>query len=276
MRKLTVGQMADLKQISKQTLRYYDKIGLFSPQYVGNKNKYRYYDVSQCTVLDLILYLKHMGFNLTQIHRQLDMEDTDLALETVRKQIELIQDRIIELTDMKILIETCIGNYNRYIQYVNLPKELRIIKERFPRRKIFYYEPVIPGETTEAFQYNLKNLKRLADSRKISIISFNKTGLLFPEESIINNKFIATKIILFINDEFESGDNMETVPEGEFLCAYYENYVEEKENRRLLLKYIKENSLRIVGDYILEVVADLPVIIRGERRVLFRSQIPVK
>lgn len=39
---ISVGKMAEMHNISRQTLIYYDKIGLFKP-YKVDKNGYRYY-----------------------------------------------------------------------------------------------------------------------------------------------------------------------------------------------------------------------------------------
>ena len=44
MKELSIGQMARLNGLSEQTLRLYDKAGLFSPMYRDAENGYRYYD----------------------------------------------------------------------------------------------------------------------------------------------------------------------------------------------------------------------------------------
>ena len=50
----SIGELADFQQISKQTLIYYDKIGLFRPAYVDPQTGYRYYSASQIDYLDTI------------------------------------------------------------------------------------------------------------------------------------------------------------------------------------------------------------------------------
>ena len=44
MKELSIGQMARLNGLSEQTLRLYDKAGLFSPMYRDAENGYRYYE----------------------------------------------------------------------------------------------------------------------------------------------------------------------------------------------------------------------------------------
>ena len=42
--KLSIGEVARLFNISKDTLRYYDKIGILKPE-VNKENGYRFYDI---------------------------------------------------------------------------------------------------------------------------------------------------------------------------------------------------------------------------------------
>ena len=56
MKRYTIGKMAKLNNVSEQTLRLYDKIGLFKPAYVDEKNGYRLYDIGQSARLDIIQY----------------------------------------------------------------------------------------------------------------------------------------------------------------------------------------------------------------------------
>ena len=58
MKELSIGQMARLNGLSEQTLRLYDKAGLFSPMYRDAENGYRYYDIRQSAQLDMIQHMK--------------------------------------------------------------------------------------------------------------------------------------------------------------------------------------------------------------------------
>ncbi|MEL0969119.1 MerR family transcriptional regulator [Clostridioides difficile] len=62
----TTGEFAKLCGISKQTLIFYDKIGIFSPEY-KDKNNYRYYSVYQYDTLDILQSLREIGMSLEEI-----------------------------------------------------------------------------------------------------------------------------------------------------------------------------------------------------------------
>ena len=57
----SIGELSHYQNISKQTLIFYDKTGLFKPAYVDPQNGYRYYSAAQLDELDTILILKKSG-----------------------------------------------------------------------------------------------------------------------------------------------------------------------------------------------------------------------
>ena len=65
-RYITTGEFARLLGVSKHTLFYYDKIGLFSPEVKG-ENDYRYYSFSQVEVFEIITTLRDLEVPLSDI-----------------------------------------------------------------------------------------------------------------------------------------------------------------------------------------------------------------
>lgn len=57
----TIGQFADLHEINKKTLMWYDEIGLLKPAAV-RENGYRYYTYQQSSTLETILMLRNYRF----------------------------------------------------------------------------------------------------------------------------------------------------------------------------------------------------------------------
>ncbi len=72
---LPIGKMAALNHITVQTSGHYDKIDLLKPLRVDEETNYRYYDIKQSAILDMIQYMKSFGMSLEQIQEQLDKED---------------------------------------------------------------------------------------------------------------------------------------------------------------------------------------------------------
>ena len=60
----TVGQFAQLAQVSVRTLHHYDELGLLEPAAVDRATGYRFYEARQLRDLNRILVMKELGFTL--------------------------------------------------------------------------------------------------------------------------------------------------------------------------------------------------------------------
>ena len=103
----TIKQLADLANVSRRTLRYYDQIGLLPPTAVGDNN-YRYYDQDKVLRLQQIRFYQELDFSLDEIRKILDKSDFN-TLQSLQSQKEALQqqakrlDRLIDTIDNTIL-----------------------------------------------------------------------------------------------------------------------------------------------------------------------------
>jgi len=81
-----IGDFSRLSQVSVNTLRHYDELGLLKPRQVDRFTGYRYYSIEQLPKLQRILALKDLGFSLEQIAHMLDDQ---LSLEEMRGMLRL-------------------------------------------------------------------------------------------------------------------------------------------------------------------------------------------
>jgi DNA-binding transcriptional MerR regulator len=91
--KLKIGNFARIAQVTVQTLRHYDDLGLLEPVEVDPLSGYRYYILDQLPRLHRILALKDLGFSLEQVTRLLEdgLPPDDLRGMLHLKQSELRQ-----------------------------------------------------------------------------------------------------------------------------------------------------------------------------------------
>jgi DNA-binding transcriptional MerR regulator len=73
---LKISDFSRIAQVSSRTLRYYDDLGLLSPQVTDTATGYRYYAMEQLSHLNRILALKDLGFGLDQIASLIDKNTT--------------------------------------------------------------------------------------------------------------------------------------------------------------------------------------------------------
>lgn len=63
----TIGEAAEMCNVSRKTLRFYEKIGLLIPDYVCPSNGYRYYSKDTVMLIPILKYYKQMGFHLQEM-----------------------------------------------------------------------------------------------------------------------------------------------------------------------------------------------------------------
>ena len=93
----TIGETAALFKINIRTLRYYDKIGLLTPEKVDPDTGYRYYSTKQFERLNTILYLKALKMPLDKISFFFKCKEISVMEDLLNEQKNSIHNMICEL-----------------------------------------------------------------------------------------------------------------------------------------------------------------------------------
>jgi len=132
--KIRIGNFARVGQVTVQTLRHYDDVGLLKPVEVDALSGYRYYTLDQLSRLHRILALKDLGFSLEQVARLLEDDLSPLELRGMLrvKQNEL-RHQVQEQLDRLERLEARLGMIEDENQ---LPVHEVIIKRVDPLRVV--------------------------------------------------------------------------------------------------------------------------------------------
>lgn len=117
---MLIGQLAKLSGFSRDTIRYYEKIGLIEvPRGARRENNYKDYPNSVLLALKAIRKYKDLGFTLEEIRELL-----------VRESIQVLDvKKLIELIDLKITgIDTEIEKLHEY--KMKLTRERALLERR--------------------------------------------------------------------------------------------------------------------------------------------------
>lgn len=104
--KMTVKEVATLTGVSVRTLHYYHREGILIPSEI-TENKYRYYDTTNLSQLQTILFLRELDFSIQEIKGILADPDYD-EMDAFKKQRHLLTlkrcrlDKLIALLDQKL------------------------------------------------------------------------------------------------------------------------------------------------------------------------------
>lgn len=123
--KLSIGEVSKIFNISKETLRYYDKIGILNPE-VNDENGYRYYQFKHLEQLSLILGIKLLGISLSDIKKTIGSEDLNEYRILVLKQEEILKVKKQELQRLEYHLEKSkkildvVANFENEYNFENL------------------------------------------------------------------------------------------------------------------------------------------------------------
>jgi DNA-binding transcriptional MerR regulator len=153
-----IGEFSLIAQVSGRLLRYYDEIGLLSPEYTDPQTGYRSYSARQLPRLNRILVLKELGLGLDQIARLLDQDTSSEAIRGMlllrKAQItQAMQDDLAQLQ----LVEARLDQIDAVGQTPALdvvvksvpPQRYLALREVFPdvaavRRMVVHMTAIVP------------------------------------------------------------------------------------------------------------------------------------
>lgn len=109
----TIGDLSKVYGVSKQTLMYYEKIGLLVPAKVEG-NGYRYYGIDECNRLEIILNLKKLNIPLKDIQDYADHRSAKMLAALLEDGRQAYDRAIDTLYTKKMKIETALYDLEKY------------------------------------------------------------------------------------------------------------------------------------------------------------------
>lgn len=113
---LTVGEIAEILGVNKNTILHYDRKGLISS--IRSDNNYRYYYKSQINSLREILSLRKIGFSIEKVKKiknYVSNHDYNMIFDMIEQKEEEYKKEIENIERNRKILES----YKRYMEYEN-------------------------------------------------------------------------------------------------------------------------------------------------------------
>ena len=179
----SIGELSKQQNISRQTLIFYDKIGLFPPAYVDPENGYRYYSSSQLDYLDTICIMKKIGFSLNEIKTYMENYTIDHSIVTLRKQLTIIEQQIQELQ----MIRNRVEHRCRQLEHaVAIRNSSDIVALENVKNQYILIQEVPSPHTLESVSIATKECFVRSFREQLPI--FFQSGAIVPYEHILNGR----------------------------------------------------------------------------------------
>lgn len=266
--RFTTGEMARLHGISKQTLIFYDKAGVFRPSYQDARNGYRYYTADQLEMLDHILILKDMGLSLNEIREFLSLPDTSSALRVMKRQQEALKAQERRL-------RAALARLNRKVETLEelaSDKAGQVRFERLDTSFLIVQAVPAPGGPVET-DIALKTLLRRAQESQAPY--FYQMGTRISRESLANGRYTQAFEVFFPLLRSLHQEGCTEKPGGLYArCAHRGPYEETGRTYQRLLASIGEAGYEISGGSYEFCVLD-SLTVRNTQDYLTDIQIPL-
>lgn len=269
-KKYRIGEVSKIKNIDAQTLRYYDKIGILSPEIVDEKNGYRYYSIEQFIEVDRIKFYKILGLSLEEIKQFKDIDHVDEALKTLKLQKTQMENKIKKMQavaknieDIIETIEETTDTIENQIEIKNCDSMYGIIGDCQTSDDWYEFE----GKLLELTN-RYPNYSEIGHNHGISFI-YNEKYLHYPQ-----NKYME-KVAIPIDQQFINDPNVQEYPLGMCIVAYHKGALHSlKDTFSRLRGYINREHLQTRGDIITTSIIST-FIVNNENEFLKEIKIPL-
>lgn len=278
----SIGELSAICDIPQKTLRYYDEIGLFTPDQRNQETHYRLYSKGQIITIVIIKNLKQMGFSLKEI-KEIVSENEAKALE---------KNMLKKLQSMKQEIEESINRYTEYCYFLKKIQngidileelsdghsdEMKVSVEFIPEVNLLYDRRVMKD-----YDYSEISLERwLGIMEKAKTMNCKIAGpvyVTFYDSNILNKFLSQDSEIEFAVQVEESKPAGHIRPFGGMLAAtviHIGNYEDISSTYIQLIKWIKKHNYKTVGPATEEFILS-PLDVNDENRRVTKIIIPVE
>ncbi|MCL1796260.1 MAG: MerR family transcriptional regulator [Clostridia bacterium] len=261
----SINEFAKFTRTTRDTLLYYDSIGLLKPVSRG-ENKYRYYSSGQLGVINLIRTCQELGMSLTEIKKLSARRTPAVVDQLLERQIELIDGKISEWVRARKLLHVL----KQTIHYAMDADENAISVQFMPA------EAIVLGELNDYSQGRTVNAALLSfyyackDKYPDIGLNYSVWGM-FSEDRIKRRDFIWPSRFYFYNPE-----GYDIKPAALYAIGYTRgDYGESADLYERMLEYIDANGFEICGPAFEEYPLN-EMCIAEEKNYLMRIMIVVR
>lgn len=241
---LTSGEFAKLCKVNKQTLFYYDQIGLLSP-IIKNEKGYRFYSIHQIELFNVIDLLKDLDMSLKDIQHYMNNKSPEKFLELMHQKKEEIVIKRQEIEMKEKLIEA----------------KIELMEDAAQTD----FEQITLTQLPEATLYLSRNIENISNDEFVKVVSdfidelyISKLdtgypiGVITKREHILKGEYTNYSYLYMEQPTPKQGYPYFQAVKGDFLIGYHIGGVATvNQTYKRFLKEMDRLNL-VLGDYVFE------------------------
>ena len=213
---MSITELAKLRQVTSETLRYYDRIGLITPDYVDPQTRYRYYSIRQYEKLGTIKELRQLGMSIHDITDYFSGRNLRKSHQLLLHQLELLEE---EIRKQQLLSEILRRKLHFLSEITPPPPVDKVFCRAFPQRYMITFGEPAGGSREHAFAFT--RLERYLDE-VAPILASDRIGV-YADWHLLepSDDYIPAVPMIFVERDAIESEHKRTIPPGDYLCMNY-------------------------------------------------------
>ncbi len=204
----SIGAAAEQAQMTRETLRHYDRIGLVHPSRVDQHSKYRYYTAEDIVRLNTVHALQQMDLPLQEIKRALAYDDLEQLIAFLERAEGKADEKIASLQSSKAKIRRARAVYEEKLRARQALGG--IFPQEFPQRVLMLADPVERVTADSLWSYHRHFYRQLSEEQKAQFVFEDLAGV-YREGGSARYFAVCTR--------YAEIDGLKFLPAGTYLCT---------------------------------------------------------
>ena len=204
----SISEAAKMVNMTSETLRHYDRIGLVKASRRDEESKYRYYTKEDIVRLHTIRALQQMDLSLHEIKCILEYDDLQMVVDFLKKAEKTADEKIAELQYSKSKIQLARSDYEKKLY--GQQNRTEFYTRYFPKRVILLSNSLEAPTLDNLWNYLSHFYDRIEPSQR-DLFAFEDLAGIYTEKNL--SRLFAVCI------RYTDMDGLKIVPSGTYLCA---------------------------------------------------------
>ena len=247
----SIGEFARLCAPTKDTLFYYESIGLLKPR--RQANGYRQYTAEDFFIFNVIQVLRQTGSSLEEIREHLAHHDTEQTLDFFQEKRQQLAEKRRQLEQMEQFLAHNIAITQFALQAVYDQPHI----EQQAEEKLLVV-PLAAGEGEDIQGITRRLSDHFKTCREGGLLEQFPLGSIIPRAHVLMGSDEEIYFTSRVPEDFQGGP-LVTKPAGRYATLLHKgDYASFSQGYAILLEYISQKKLEIIGDcYVRDLVSYL-------------------
>lgn len=268
----SISEFARLCNVKKETLIFYDRSGVFEPQYRNKDTGYRYYSLDSIGVFVAITTLRNCGMSLKRIKEFMTNRSVQSLGLLFTEQLDVIEKEILKLKQIQSFVkEKC------RLLYSDITTD-EVYEEKWEEIPIIssYVSDTREQSTDDEMDISEGMVKHIQMREKLGISSFYVPDIILKREDVCSGIFNRAKGYFTKAPSFQSDFYNEVIPGGNYLSICFTGHWKRSaECYGKLILFAESNNKLIASDFYEQTILDAFAVDRQDA-YLYKLSVLVK